>query len=54
MTSPRFAGDYETRIGQAVYAVMLELGQVLGAYIDDVVVIGGAVPWLLINSKLSR
>ena len=51
MTNPRSASDYETRIGRAVYTVMLELGQVLGAYIDDVVVIGGVVPWLLINNS---
>jgi hypothetical protein len=40
-------GDYEERLNHAVYAVLIELGQVLGAYIDNFVVVGGSVPWLL-------
>lgn len=44
---PRSANDYSDRGAQAVYSVLLELGQVLGAYRNQFVVIGGAVPWLL-------
>jgi hypothetical protein len=46
MIEPQAAVDYEDRGARAVYAVLLELGQVLGAFRDRFVVIGGAVPWL--------
>jgi hypothetical protein len=39
--------QYEDRATHAVYAVLIELGQVLGAYTDRFVVVGGSVPWLL-------
>jgi len=41
------AQEYQDRTTLAVYSVLIELGQVLGAYIDRFVVIGGSVPWLL-------
>lgn len=41
------ANDYQDRTTLAVYSVLIELGQVLGTYIDRFVVIGGSVPWLL-------
>lgn len=44
---PKSANDYDDRGAQAVYSVLLEIGQVLGAYRDQFVVIGGSVPWLL-------
>lgn len=47
MTEPAHALEYEDRSVKAVYAVLLEIGQVLGAYRDKFVVIGGSVPWLL-------
>jgi hypothetical protein len=47
MTEPRQADDYHDRGARAVYAVLLEIGQVLGAFRDRFVVIGGSVPWLL-------
>lgn len=47
MTEPNSANDYGDRGAQAVYSVLLEIGQVLGAYRDQFVVIGGSVPWLL-------
>lgn len=40
-------GNYDDRTTHAVYSVLIELGQVLGAYTDRFVVIGGSVPWLL-------
>jgi hypothetical protein len=40
-------GHYDDRSTHAVYSVLIELGQVLGAYTDRFVVIGGSVPWLL-------
>ena len=44
---PRSANDYGDVAAQAVLSVLLEIGQVLGAYRDRFVVIGGSVPWLL-------
>ena len=44
---PRSANDYDDVGAQAVLSVLLEIGQVLGAYRDRFVVIGGSVPWLL-------
>jgi len=38
---------YDDRTTHAVYSVLIELGQVLGAYTDRFVVVGGSVPWLL-------
>ncbi len=45
---PDAATDYDDRGARAVYSVLIELGQVLGAYRDKFVVVGGAVPWLLL------
>lgn len=47
MMEPQSANDYDDRGARAVYSVLLEIGQVLGAYRDRFVVIGGSVPWLL-------
>lgn len=47
MSDPKHANDYDDRGAKAVYAVLLEIGQVLGAYRDRFVIIGGSVPWLL-------
>lgn len=44
---PKSANDYDDIGAQAVLSVLLEIGQVLGAYRDRFVVIGGSVPWLL-------
>lgn len=48
MNEPDVAGDYGERDAQAAYSVLIELGQVLGAYRGKFVVVGGAVPWLLL------
>lgn len=45
---PRSAEDYDNRATQAVKMVLIELGQVLGDYLDSIVVVGGVVPWLLL------
>jgi len=44
---PQSANEYDDVGAQAVLSVLLEIGQVLGAYRDRFVVIGGSVPWLL-------
>ena len=49
MNEPDIAIDYEERDVKAVYSVLIELGQVLGSWRDKFVVVGGAVPWLLLG-----
>lgn len=43
--------DYDDVLVQAAYTVMLELFHLLGEYRDDIVIIGGWVPALLISPK---
>ncbi len=55
MTLPDIARDYDERGSAAVYSVLIELGQVLGAYRQKFVIVGGAVPWLLMpNARPSH
>jgi len=42
------AVDYEERDVKAAYSVLIEIGQVLGAYREKFVIVGGSVPWLLL------
>lgn len=48
MSEPAFAADYDDRGARAAHAVLVELGQVLGAHLDSIVIIGGTVPSLLL------
>lgn len=48
MSEPDTAADYGDRESRAAYSVLIELGQVLGAFRGKFVVVGGAVPWLLL------
>ncbi len=47
VTTPDIARDYDERGAAAAYSVLIELGQVLSAYRQKFVIMGGAVPWLL-------
>ncbi len=49
MSEPDIARDYQERDVKAVYSVLIELGQVLGAWREKFVIVGGAVPWLLLG-----
>lgn len=49
MNEPEIARDYHERDVRAAYAVLIEIGQILGAWRDKFVVVGGAVPWLLLR-----
>ena len=51
MNEPDIATDYDDRGARAAHAVLVELGQVLCAHRDAIVVIGGAVPSLLIKDR---
>ena len=46
---PQYATDYDDRTTVAVKSVLVEIGQVLGSYKGKFAVVGGAVPWLLLN-----
>jgi len=49
-SDPRSADDYDDRTTQAVQRVLVEMGQILGSYRGKFVVIGGSVPWLLLDN----
>ena len=51
MSERDIATDYDDRSAHAVHMVLVELGQVLGAHRDAIVIIGGAVPSLLIKNR---
>ena len=47
---PQSAADYDDRTTAAVKKVLIEIGQVLGSFRGKFAVIGGAVPWLLLDN----
>jgi len=47
---PQSANDYDDRITAAVKSVLVEMGEILGSFRGKFAVIGGAVPWLLLNN----
>ena len=47
---PQSANDYGNRTTEAVRSVLLEIGQILGSFQGKYAVIGGAVPWLLLDN----
>lgn len=48
---PQSAVDYDDRTTAAVRTVLVEIGQVLGSFKGKFAVIGGAVPWLLLDNE---
>jgi hypothetical protein len=48
---PQSAANYDDRTTAAVKAVLLEIGQILGSFQGKFAVIGGAVPWLLLENE---
>lgn len=46
---PQSAVDYTDRTSAAVRSVLIEIGQTLGSFHGKFAVIGGAVPWLLLD-----
>src|SRR5215470_15372282 len=48
---PQSANQYEDRSTTAVKSVLIEIGQILGSFQGKFAVIGGAVPWLLLNNE---
>ncbi len=54
MSEPKVARDYDDRTTRAVKSVLLEIGQILGSYQGKFVVVGGSVPWLLLDNEDMR
>jgi hypothetical protein len=48
---PETADQYSDRTSTAVRSVLVEIGQTLGSYRGKFAVIGGAVPWLLLEES---
>ncbi|MGD0134022.1 MAG: nucleotidyl transferase AbiEii/AbiGii toxin family protein [Bryobacteraceae bacterium] len=48
---PQSAADYDDRTTAAVKSVLIEIAQVLGSFKGKFAVIGGAVPWLLLDNE---
>jgi Nucleotidyl transferase AbiEii toxin, Type IV TA system len=48
---PQSAADYDDRTTDAVNSVLVEIGQILGSFQGKFAVVGGAVPWLLLNNE---
>ncbi|HYG06375.1 MAG TPA: nucleotidyl transferase AbiEii/AbiGii toxin family protein [Stenotrophomonas sp.] len=47
---PQSAADYDDRTTTAVRTVLVEIGQILGSFKGKFAIIGGAVPWLLLDN----
>jgi len=48
---PQSAADYDDRTTAAVKSVLVEMGQILGAFKGKFAIVGGAVPWLLLGNE---
>src|SRR5271154_4036546 len=48
---PQSADDYEDRTTAAVKMVLVEIGQILGSFRGKFAVVGGSVPWLLLEDS---
>jgi hypothetical protein len=49
-SDPQSANEYDDRTTAAVKSVLLEIGQILGSFKGKFAVVGGAVPWLLLDN----
>lgn len=49
-TDPQSASDYTDRVSDAVKSALMEIGQILGSFEGKFAVVGGAVPWLLLEA----
>ena len=47
---PQYATQYDDRTTAAVKSVLVEIGQILGSFKGKFAVVGGAVPWLLLDN----
>ena len=49
--APRLSGDYGEPVTRASFSALMELGTVLGAYRDALVLVGGWVPYFLLEDN---
>jgi hypothetical protein len=47
---PQNANEYDNRTSQAVKSVLVEMGQILGSFNGKFTIVGGSVPWLLLEA----
>ncbi|MET3524150.1 nucleotidyl transferase AbiEii/AbiGii toxin family protein [Mesorhizobium abyssinicae] len=47
---PQSAADYTDRVSAAVKSALMEIGQILGSFEGKFAIVGGAVPWLLLEA----
>jgi hypothetical protein len=47
---PQSAADYTDRVSDAVKSALMEIGQILASFEGKFAVVGGAVPWLLLEA----
>lgn len=47
---PQSANEYDDRTTAAVQSVLIEIGQILASFQGKFAIIGGAVPWLLLDN----
>jgi len=50
MSKPQHASGYEDRTTEAVRRVLIDVAHLLGAYLDQLVVVGGLVPGLILTA----
>ncbi len=48
-STPQSANDYQDRTTEAVKSVLVEIGQILGSFRGKFAIVGGSVPWLLLE-----
>lgn len=48
---PQHADEYGDRTTEAVKSVLVEIGQILGSFNGKFTVVGGSVPWLLLEAE---
>lgn len=48
---PQSANEYDDRTTAAIKSVLIEIGQILGSYRGKYAIVGGAVPWLLLQHQ---
>lgn len=48
---PQSAADYDERTTAAVKSVLVEMGQILASFKGKFALVGGAVPWLLLENE---
>lgn len=51
VNEPQSAAEYDDRTTVAVKSVLIEIGQLLGSFRGKFAVVGGSVPWLLLNEE---